>query len=95
MLSRITAEAVRWYHKAAKQGSVRAQYNLGVMYGVGDGVTQDYVKAHKWFNIFFALGGNDPLMFQQRVEKEMSAQQIAEARKEATKWLEAYKKRRP
>jgi TPR repeat protein len=31
-------EAVNWYRKAAEQGDERAQYNLGVMYAIGQGV---------------------------------------------------------
>ncbi|MDA9975969.1 hypothetical protein N9F34_03995 [Alphaproteobacteria bacterium] len=35
------AEAVKWYRKAADQGFALGQYALGVMYGNGEGVTQD------------------------------------------------------
>ena len=37
------AAAMRWYRKAADQNLVDAQYNLGVMYDKGQGVTQDYI----------------------------------------------------
>ena len=33
----------------AEQGDAKAQYNLGVMYGKGLGVPQDYALAHMWF----------------------------------------------
>ncbi len=33
----------------AEQDGAEAQYNLGVMYGKGQGVKQDYVEAAKWF----------------------------------------------
>ncbi len=36
------ALAVKWYRKAAAQGVVEAQHNLGVMYDRGQGVPQDY-----------------------------------------------------
>ncbi len=39
------AEAVRWYGRAAEQGNTSAQFNLGLMYGKGQGVPQDYVEA--------------------------------------------------
>ncbi|MDG2286187.1 MAG: tetratricopeptide repeat protein, partial [Alphaproteobacteria bacterium] len=42
-------EAAKWYRKAAEQGNADAQFNLGVMYYNGDGVTQDYVEAAKWY----------------------------------------------
>jgi len=35
----------------AKKGFAQAQYNLGVMYGNGRGVTKDYSKAIKWWNL--------------------------------------------
>ena len=41
--------AVQYYHKAAEQGEVYAQCNLGVCYETGRGVTQDYYEAVKWF----------------------------------------------
>ncbi len=33
--------------KAAEQGDAKAQYKLGFMYGVGQGVTQDYAEASR------------------------------------------------
>ena len=88
-------EAVRWYRKAAEQGYANAQALLGVMYVIGQGATQDYVQAHKWFNIASALGYKAAKKLREEAEKKMTAQQIAEAQREATKWLEAYQKRRP
>ena len=88
-------EAVGWYRKAAEQGYADAQFSLGLMYAGGLGVALDYVQAHKWFNIASALGYKDTKKIRQRVEKNMSAQQIGQAQTEATKWLEDYKKRRP
>ena len=29
----------------------KAQYNLGVLYDNGQGVPQDYVQAHMWYNL--------------------------------------------
>ncbi len=45
------ATALREWRKAAEQGNAYAQTNLGVMYHNGQGVTQDYVQAHMWFNL--------------------------------------------
>ncbi|TFH50820.1 MAG: hypothetical protein E4H01_01360 [Lysobacterales bacterium] len=36
---------------ARGQDHAQAQYNLGFMYQNGRGVPQDYVQAHKWFNL--------------------------------------------
>ena len=37
-------QAAAWYSKAADQGHPVAQYNLGVIYERGQGVTQDYAS---------------------------------------------------
>ncbi len=42
------AEEGNWYRKAAEQGNVKAQVNLGVMYHNGIGVPQDYAEAARW-----------------------------------------------
>ena len=42
------AEAVNWFRKAADQGDVYAQYNLGYSYYQGECVTQDYAEAVNW-----------------------------------------------
>ncbi|MDQ3260969.1 MAG: sel1 repeat family protein, partial [Pseudomonadota bacterium] len=38
-------------HLAANQGHPQAQFNLGVSYGNGQGVTQNYQEAVKWFRM--------------------------------------------
>ena len=43
------ATALREWHPLAEQGNAGAQYNLGVMYDKGEGVTQDNAEAMKWF----------------------------------------------
>ena len=43
------AEAAVWYRKAAEQGNVPAQRNLGYMYATGRGVPQDDVEAVAWY----------------------------------------------
>ena len=42
-------EAAKWFRKAAEQGHVYAQYNLGYCYDSGEGVTQNYEEAAKWY----------------------------------------------
>ncbi len=60
------AEAVRLFRKNADQGDTDAQYNLGFMYGEGQGVAVDHAEAAKWYrkaadqghaNAQFNLGG--------------------------------------
>jgi len=42
-------EAAKWYRKAAEQGHVEAQTNLGVMCSKGRWVEQDYKEAVGWY----------------------------------------------
>ncbi len=56
-----SAEAAKWYRKAAEQGQATtrlgrraiatAQFSLGAMYADGAGVPQDYILAHMWFSL--------------------------------------------
>jgi TPR repeat protein len=39
------AQAVNWYRKSAEQGNASAQFNLGLMCFLGDGVAKDAVEA--------------------------------------------------
>jgi TPR repeat protein len=43
------SEATNHFKKAAELGHAGAQYNLGLMYNDGQGVTQDRKEAAKWF----------------------------------------------
>jgi hypothetical protein len=41
-------EAIKWFEKAAYQGHIEAQYNLGMMYYQGYGVGKNIETARKW-----------------------------------------------
>lgn len=43
------AQAVQWYRRAAEQGHVKSQYQLGLMYDLGLGVSEDGAQAVQWF----------------------------------------------
>ena len=72
-------EAVKWYRKAAEQGLAGAQYNLGVMYGSGDGVLQDYVNSYAWTDIAGANGHDIKKFKSEFLKKKMTPEQIAKA----------------
>ena len=50
------AAALREFLPLAQQGDAQAQFNLGVMYGEGQGVPRDYAEALKWFRLAAAQG---------------------------------------
>jgi opacity protein-like surface antigen len=45
------AQALKIFRPLAEQGNAKAQSNLGVMYNNGQGVTQDYKEAVKWYGL--------------------------------------------
>ncbi|SVD87203.1 uncharacterized protein METZ01_LOCUS440057, partial [marine metagenome] len=83
-------EAVKWYRKAAEQGNNIAQSELAIAYKNGQGVIQDYVKAHKWWNIAAALGNKDAIRNRGVVAKKMTVKQLAKAQELAAEWMEKH-----
>ncbi len=41
-------KAFEWYSETAQQGDAHAQFNLGVMYHLGDGTMQNNIMAEIW-----------------------------------------------
>jgi TPR repeat protein len=74
-------EAGIWFRKAADQGHVLAQFYLGLMYRDGEGVPQDYVLAHMWYNLSAAQGNQSAAKERDVVGSLMTPAQIAEAQK--------------
>ena len=72
----------------AEQGIAGAQSNLGVMYEKGQVVEQDYVEAHKWFNIAGMNGNEIGRRNADIVEKKMTPGQIVFAVGLAREWME-------
>lgn len=70
----------------ANQGNASAQFNLGAMYANGQGVPQDDVQAHMWFNLAAAQGDEDGKKGRDRAAGKMTLQQIAEAQELARSW---------
>ena len=73
------AIALKLFRPLAEKGIVRAQYNLGVMYDKGQGVIQDYVLAHMWYNISANNGNDDGRHNRDSIAKEMTPAQISKA----------------
>ena len=56
-----------------------AQYNLGLMYANGQGVTKDYIRAHMWWNLASSAGDAGGDKNRDIVAKKMTPQQIEKA----------------
>ena len=67
----------------AVQGVAWAQLLLGVMYDNGQGVVQDYIRAHMWSNLGAVSGDKDAVKNRDIVASKMTPQQIGEAQKRA------------
>ena len=79
--------AFKEYELLAKQGNAEAQFFLGLMYAMGQGVLQDYKMAHMYFNISAANGGDDGGKARDVIADKMTAQQIADAQQMAYEWM--------
>jgi hypothetical protein len=76
-----------------EQGDVDAQFNLGIIYDKGQGVPQDFVQAHMWFNLAASrLPASDAERLNMAVKtrditaSKMTPAQTAEAQKLAREW---------
>jgi len=80
-------ESVKWYRKTVEQGNSGAQHNLGIMYYNGQGVPQDYVMAHMFWNIAAVSGYKDAIKNRGIVEKKMTPSQLEKAQDLAREWM--------
>ena len=85
------ATATRWYEMAAQQGHLLAQLQAGRIYFL---ITEDLVHAHKWLHIISErkIDGAKKLQLKAAemrndIAKEMSPEQLEEAKKLAEIWL--------
>ena len=89
------ATAVRLWLPLAEQGDASAQLNLGAMYSNGQGIPQDYIKAHKWYNLSasrFSASENEyrdmAAAKRDSVAAKMTPTDISKAQRLAREWQE-------
>jgi len=80
-------EAVEHWQAAADAGDGRAMLALGRLYVQGLGVIQNYVEAHKWFNLAASRGEMEALSERDTLAAQMTPQQVATAQELAASWL--------
>jgi len=78
--------AHKLFLELAEQGVVKAQYNLGLMYGKGKGVAKDYSKAIKWWNLA-ADQGNGKAQYSLGLMHE-KGKGVKKNLKKAKKWFQ-------
>ena len=61
--------------------------DLGMRYCIGRDVSQNYVVAHKWFNLAALKGSESAKQYRCEISREMSATDVADAQRQARDWL--------
>lgn len=87
-----SAEAFKWFTRAAEQGHSESQIYLANMYFRSDyGVGVDFIEAYKWYTLGNA--NNHPKWKQlfYDLERSMSADQIDLAKQKAKNWKASFK----
>ena len=79
--------AIDWYRKAAGQGVVKAQYNLGEIYSKGVGVPKDDQQAYFWWLLASAHGFAQAVEKRDLVELRLPPEQRASAQAQARNWI--------
>ena len=79
-------EALAQWRAAADAGDRRAMLALARLYLQGLGVLQDYVEAHKWFNLAASRGESAALKERDGLTEKMTPAQIATAQERAAAW---------
>ena len=84
-------KAAELYQKAADQGHVRAEFNLGFLYQTGQGLPLDRVLSYAWATLAIKNGGSIPTLplpskFREVIKKDMTAGAIRDAEILASQW---------
>lgn len=71
---------------AANKGNAKAQYDLGLLFATGQGVSQNLVEAHKWFNLAAVSGMRRAKVDCNEIARDMSARDLQLALRSAREW---------
>lgn len=77
------ATALHEFASLAGQGDAESQVQLGQLYRAGEGVLQDYITAHMWFNIAAVNGDDLGAEERKRVARLMTTADISDAQRRA------------
>jgi len=81
---------VKWYRQAAEQGNAAAQYDLGVAYHNGQGVSRDYSLSYFWLSLSVSRSTGE--IFNKRVKyrdataKKLNPGQLKKAQQMTKEW---------
>lgn len=83
-------EAGQWFLKAAEQRIPQAQFQLGSLYLSGDGLPRDPEQAYAWFKVGASHHHAKSTNSIDKARKQLSAEELAEAEKLSSRWIEQY-----
>jgi TPR repeat protein len=78
--------ALFWFSQAAEQKEALAFAKLGSMYEKGQGILQDNIQAHMWYNLSAAHGETRSAELRDAFAQQMTPAQIAEGQRLAREW---------
>jgi TPR repeat protein len=84
-LAKKSPDALKLLITSAENGNPKSQYHLGLIYLEVTGL-QDYVLAHKWFNLANSQGHGYAEKNKNFAENKMTPQQIEKAQEMAKNW---------
>tara|TARA_B100001057_G_scaffold79655_1_gene74802 strand:+ start:1898 stop:2446 length:549 start_codon:yes stop_codon:yes gene_type:complete len=87
------SEAAKWHYKSAEQGNTGAQLSLARMYDRGNGVQQNDISAYMWSNLAASGGLERAEAHRDIIRQRISKEQIVEAERLSTEWLQKRTKR--
>jgi putative methionine-R-sulfoxide reductase with GAF domain len=87
------SQAARWFTKAAEDGSVSAQYKLGLLYWGGHGVPKDANKAYFWAVLARAGGQEGSKDLAKVLANGMTRAQAAAIEQQAEIWYQQHESR--
>lgn len=79
-------QALQEFGAAARNDDADAQYMLGRLHEAGNGTPQDFVQAHKWYNLAAARGHSHAAEARDSLAERMTSGQVAEAQQLARGW---------
>ncbi|MHB8216558.1 MAG: GAF domain-containing protein [Candidatus Sulfotelmatobacter sp.] len=86
-------QAARWFIKAAEDGSVPAQYKLGLLYWGGHGVPKDITKAYFWAVLARAGGQEGSKDLAKVLANNMTRAQTSAIEQQAEIWYQQHELR--
>ena len=80
------AGTTEWWSRAAERGDEQAMFSLGFIFAEGDRAPRDPVQAHMWYDLAAAHGSAEAAYKRDQLARQMSAGDIAQARRLARDW---------